>query len=143
MNALVPCDVYPSLVYDDAPAAIEWVCRAFGFKRRLVVPGTENRIEHSELSFGSVVVMISSPSERYGTVGPRRQTGTSQCLILRVDDPDAHYRTAKAEGAEILEGLTDHEYGSRGYMARDPGGHVWYFATYRPGTYSTDDAELV
>jgi uncharacterized glyoxalase superfamily protein PhnB len=30
-------------------------------------------------------------------------------------------------------GLTDQEYGSRDYAARDPEGNVWCFGTYRPG----------
>ena len=29
--------IIPSLRYRDAPAAIEWLCRAFGFEERLVV----------------------------------------------------------------------------------------------------------
>lgn len=32
-----PPDICPTLTYDDAPAAIEWLCRAFGFRRRFVV----------------------------------------------------------------------------------------------------------
>ena len=56
-----PSDIYPSLTYDDAPAAIAWLCRAFGFRERFVVPGPGNRVEHSELSIGTGVVMISSP----------------------------------------------------------------------------------
>ena len=32
-------DIYPSLCYEDAPAAIAWLCRAFGFTERLVVSG--------------------------------------------------------------------------------------------------------
>jgi len=28
-----PSDIYPSLTCDDAPAAIEWLCRAFGISR--------------------------------------------------------------------------------------------------------------
>ena len=31
----------PALRYDDAAAAVEWLCRAFGFKKHLVVPGED------------------------------------------------------------------------------------------------------
>ena len=51
----------PSLSYDDPMAAIEWLERAFGFTRRLVVPGPDGTVLHSELSFGNGVVMIGSP----------------------------------------------------------------------------------
>lgn len=45
-----PSDVYPSLTCEDAPAAIDWLCRTFGFTKRFVVPGPAGRIEHSEHS---------------------------------------------------------------------------------------------
>ena len=31
-------NIIPALRYRDAPAAVEWLCRAFGFARHLVVP---------------------------------------------------------------------------------------------------------
>ena len=42
--SLIPC-----LMYRDAPAAIEWLCRAFGFEKHLVVPGEKNTIAHAQL----------------------------------------------------------------------------------------------
>jgi uncharacterized glyoxalase superfamily protein PhnB len=39
---------------------------------------------------------------------------------------------ARANGAEIVRELTDEDYGSRGYTARDPEGNLWSFGTYRP-----------
>ncbi|WP_216362540.1 hypothetical protein [Bowmanella denitrificans] len=38
-------------------------------------------------------------------------------------------------GAEIIQPLQDEEYGARGYMVKDPQGHMWYFGNYRPGQY--------
>jgi uncharacterized glyoxalase superfamily protein PhnB len=52
---------------------------------------------------------------------------------VAVDDPDAHHARAKAAGAVIMMELTDQDYGSREYAARDPEGNVWCFGTYRPG----------
>lgn len=133
-------DVYPSLTYDDARAAIDWLCRAFGFTSRLIVPGPDSRIEHSELTLGAAVVMVSSPKPEMGRVGQKGLPGVSQALSIRVDDPDTHYRQAKAAGAAIIRDLRDEDYGSRGYMARDPEGHVWYFGTYRPGVHWRDES---
>jgi uncharacterized glyoxalase superfamily protein PhnB len=124
---------YPSLTYDDAHAAIDWLERAFGFTRRLVVPGPDGTVAHAELSFGTGVVMVSSPKPDKGRVGPRGLAGVPQGVCVHVDDPDAHHRRARAAGAQILEELRDEDYGSRGYMARDLEGHAWYFGTYRPG----------
>ncbi len=128
-------NIYPSLTYDDAPAAIEWLCRAFGFRKRLVVPGPGETVMHSELSVGPGVVMVSSPRPEQGRVSPRGLTGVSQALSVRVEDPDAHFVRAQAAGAVILRPLQDEDYGSRGYMVSDPEGHVWYFGTYLPGAW--------
>ena len=49
-----------------------------------------------------------------------------------VEDPDAHHERAVAAGAEVIRGLQNEEYGSRGDSARDPEGYVWHFGTYRP-----------
>ena len=129
--------IYPSLVYDDAPAAIEWLCRAFGFEKRLIVTGPGGEIQHSELSFGEAVIMVSSPRPAWKWIGPRRLAGHSQSLSLFVAEPDAHYERAKAAGAVIMRELRDEEYGARGYMAQDLEGHQWYFGDYRPGGYWT------
>jgi len=131
----IPSNIYPSLFYDDAPAAIEWLCRAFGFTKRLVVPGPGGTVVHSELSLGPGVIMVASAKPDRGLVGPRSLTGSCQALSVQVDDPDSHFARAKGAGAVILQELRDEEYGSRGYMAKDPEGHQWYFCTYRPGAY--------
>jgi uncharacterized glyoxalase superfamily protein PhnB len=55
--------VISCLRYRDAPAAIEWLCRAFGFEKRLVVPNPDGTIAHSELSFGNGMIMVGSVSE--------------------------------------------------------------------------------
>lgn len=133
-----PSNLYPSLTYDDAPAAIEWLCRAFGFRKRLVVPGPEGSIIHSELTLGPGVIMVSSAKPDAGRVGPRGLPGMSHGLCVRIDDPDDHYARARAAGATIIQELRDEEYGSRGYMAKDPEGHQWYFGTYRPGAHWTE-----
>jgi len=129
---------YPCLTYDDAPAAIEFLCRAFGFRRRLVVPGENGAVKHSELTFGDGVVMVGSADPAKQHMSPRALPGLHGGLCVRVDDPDAHHARAVAEGAEITRPLQDEDYGSRGYMARDPEGHEWYFGTYVPGAHWTE-----
>jgi len=133
----VASDIYPSLTYDDAPAAIDWLCRAFGFTKRLVVPGEDGSIVHSELSLGNAVVMVSSPKAEFNRVGPRAAQGLSMALSLYVEDPDTHHAVAMAAGAKPARPLQDEEYGARGYMVEDPEGHLWYFGNYRPGGYWT------
>ena len=38
---------------------------------------------------------------------------------------------AKSRGAEVLQGLKDEDYGSRGFTVKDPEGNVWTLGTYR------------
>jgi uncharacterized glyoxalase superfamily protein PhnB len=131
----VESDIYPCLTYDDAHAAIDWLCRAFGFTKRLVVPGEGGSVLHSELSLGNAVVMISSPKAEFNRVSPRSVRGMTQALSLYVPDPDAHCAAAMAAGAAPIRPLQDEDYGARGYMVADPEGHQWYFGNYRPGGY--------
>jgi hypothetical protein len=52
--------VIPCLRYRDAPAAIEWLCRAFGFEKQLVVPNRDGTIAHAQLRFGNGMIMLGS-----------------------------------------------------------------------------------
>jgi uncharacterized glyoxalase superfamily protein PhnB len=130
--------VIPSLRYKDAPAAIEWLCRVFGFSRHAVYEDGEGGIAHAQLVFGNGMVMLGSArddawSERFAApneIGGRN----TQALTCIVADADAHYAHAKAAGAAIVDEISSPEYGGRGYSARDPEGHLWWFGSYDPWT---------
>ena len=62
-------------------------------------------------------------------------------VYAAIDDPDAIHARAVGVGVDIVMELTDQEYGSRGFAARDPEGNVWCFGTFRPGT-AWRDGEL-
>jgi uncharacterized glyoxalase superfamily protein PhnB len=127
--------IHPFLRYDDAPAAIDFLQRAFGFEAKLVVPDAEpGKIAHAQLALSGGVVMIGSAhdDETLGLGSPQKRGSRSSGVYVVVADPDAHHARAKAAGAEIIMPLTDQEYGSREYAARDPEGYVWSFGTYQP-----------
>jgi uncharacterized glyoxalase superfamily protein PhnB len=125
-------DLIPSLSYRDAPAAIDWLERAFGFERVLVAEGENGRIAHAELRIGSGMLMLGSTSDRFDVKVPDEAGGVTAGIYVIVDDADAHHDRARAAGAEIIAELDDKPYGSRDYSARDPEGHLWHFGTYRP-----------
>ena len=81
-----------------------------------------------ELSYRSGLVQISSNK---GEATPF-QLGPC-CLYLVTDDPDAMHERAVAAGGEVVQGLTDRDYGSREASVRDAEGYVWCYGTYRPG----------
>ena len=60
--------VTPGLIYHDAPTAIEWLGRAFGFQTRTVVQGDNGTILHAHLTLGNGGVMLSS-AEGYAFPG--------------------------------------------------------------------------
>ena len=128
--------IYPSLRYRDAPAAIEFLERAFGFRRHEVIENPDGTIAHAELVYGTGMVMLGSEREDPLT-GPRAGKGW---LYMVVNDPDRHCETARAAGAEIVTELSDTDYGSRDYAARDPEGNLWHFGTYRPAAIETEAA---
>jgi uncharacterized glyoxalase superfamily protein PhnB len=127
--------VIPALQYEDAPAAIDFLCRAFGFEKSAVYEGEGGSIDHAQLTFGNGMIMLGSVKEtEYGklTVRPREAGGVTMSVYVIVDDADAHFACAKAAGAEITHELATKDYGGRDYSCKDPEGNVWTFGTYDP-----------
>ncbi|MHB8382314.1 MAG: VOC family protein [Candidatus Binataceae bacterium] len=128
--------IIPAMRYRNAPAAIEWLCKALGFEKHLVVPADHNRVAHAQLTYGNAMIMLSS--DRDGEFDrlmkhPDQIGGAvTQSVYVIVPDADVHYARAKASGAKILLELVDQDYGGRGYTCADPEGHVWSFGTYDP-----------
>jgi uncharacterized glyoxalase superfamily protein PhnB len=121
---------YPIVPYSDPRAAIGWLERAFGAEATAVYPPEPDQpLVHAEVRVGTGLVMISDVA-RPGE-SPFAMTGPV-CVYVVVDDPDALHDRAVAAGAEIVRGLTDQDYGSRDFAARDYYGNVWSFGTYRP-----------
>ncbi|HEX6116321.1 MAG TPA: VOC family protein [Solirubrobacterales bacterium] len=122
---------YPGLLYADADAAIEWLEQTLGFERREVHRDEDGGgIRHAELEFGSAVVMLSSAG--MGREPFRSLPAGNALVYCATDDVDALYERAREAGADIALELTDTDYGSRDFTARDPEGTLWAFGTYRP-----------
>ena len=128
--------VIPTMRYNDAAAAVAWLCEAFGFERQLVVPGEDGTVVHAQLVFGNGMVMVGSAreSEFDRVQKPPSTLGgvVSQSPYIIVEDVDLHYTQAVAAGAEIVVEIKDEDYGGRDYSCRDPEGHVWNFGSYDP-----------
>lgn len=122
--------IWPALAYADAPAAIRFLVKAFGFVETLVVPGEGGReIAHAELCWpegGGVMLGSTSDDSVFGRMKP----GMTSIYVV-TDAPDAVFQRATAAGAEVVRELKDEDYGSRGFTVRDPEGNLWTFGTYR------------
>jgi uncharacterized glyoxalase superfamily protein PhnB len=124
--------LYPLMRFTDAPAAIDFLERAFGFARRELIANPDGTIAHAELALGPSVLMLGSDRD-----DPRlgRRAGTGW-IYVAVSDPDGHCATARAAGAQIIDEPFDTDYGSRDYAALDCEGNQWHFGSYRPAAQS-------
>jgi len=128
--------IVPTLRYRDVAAAIDWLCRAFGFERHLVVPDDNGAVRYAELTFGDGMIMLGpvedSAFDKLMTQPEDAGGAETQICYLFVEDAGAHCDRAKAAGAEIVLDIEEEDGGGRGYSCRDLEGHIWNFGTYNP-----------
>lgn len=117
----------PYLAYQDAPAAIEFLVKAFGFEEELRYPMPDGRVGHCELKLGGQSLYLASAYEEMGFRSPQAFDGVHGQVYVRIDDVDGHFERAREAGATIAAEPVD-EHGSRMYRALDPEGHRWIFA---------------
>jgi uncharacterized glyoxalase superfamily protein PhnB len=123
--------VWPILTYRDARAGIAFLKEAFGFEERALYAREDDDsvIEHSELRWPlGGGVMLGTAGKDDSAFG-RRAPG-NDCVYVVCDDPDALFERATRAGADVIRGLVDEDYGSRGFSVRDPEGNLWSFGTY-------------
>ncbi|HEY3664013.1 MAG TPA: VOC family protein [Chthoniobacterales bacterium] len=115
----------PSLVVDDAAAAIDFYRKAFGAEELFRLTDPESgKVGHAEMTIKGVLVMLG---EEYAGINrsPKSLGGTSVNLGLMSTDAKADMDRAVAAGAEVVRPLADQFYGHRAGRVRDPFGHEW------------------
>jgi uncharacterized glyoxalase superfamily protein PhnB len=128
--------------YRDPWAALDFLEKAFGFERTMVITDKDGGLAHSEMRFGDSLLYVGGEWADF-VASPASIGGkNSQSLHVHLNEGiDDHCARAKAAGAVILQEPTDQFYGDRTYRARDPEGHIWTFGqTVRHVT--REDAEL-
>lgn len=135
-TAIASSTIMPTFRYNNAPAAIDWLCQVFGFERHAVYPGPDNTIGHAELTLGGGMIMLGSQKDdaygkRFKSPGEVGDVETSSVYII-VADADAVHARAKAAGGTIVRELQNTDYGSREFSVKDPEGHTWSVGTYNP-----------
>jgi uncharacterized glyoxalase superfamily protein PhnB len=133
--------VVPVLRYADVRAAVDWLCRAFGFTERLRIGDHRAQLDVAA-GAGSVVVtggaapavagaapaVAGAAPAVAGTTAEGAGTDPTHAVMVRVADVDAHCERAQRASARILSEPANYPYGERQYSALDPGGHVWTFS---------------
>lgn len=118
-------EIIPYLFYNDVPAALEWLARAFGFTEHLR-HGTPSGGMHAEMALDGQRIMMGQGSADWRMLPASELPAASAGIFVYVSDVDAHYRQAAAAGADIVHPPKDVDYG-RTYSVRDIGGHPWFF----------------
>ena len=125
----MPAIIQPVLHYDDLEKGVGYLIDTFGFEEHVIHRTPDGNPVYAELVLDGCYVGVgaSSPEPSAFDLGPA-------AFYVAIDDPDAmHERVAAAGDAEIVMGLTDQDYGSREFAARDYEGNIWCFGTFRAG----------
>ncbi|MFI6045377.1 MerR family transcriptional regulator [Nocardia sp. NPDC051321] len=119
----------PTLVYRDIAAAHEYLTTVFGMEPGRISRGEDGTVHHAEITAGDGVIWLHAVSEQFKLQSPITLGACTEGMSIVVEDVDAHFRHAKAAGAEILSEPTDQFYGYRDYSARDLEQRLWSFMT--------------
>ena len=122
-------DLISGVFYKDPLAALDWLEKAFGFERSMVITDKDGNLGHSEMRFGDGLIYVGSEWTDY-----RRQPGVGRRQEYAVDPYPSEGRDRRAlrprprgRRRDRAASPTDQFYGDRTYSARDPEGHVWTF----------------
>ncbi|MDG2025327.1 MAG: glyoxalase [Actinomycetota bacterium] len=122
--------VWPTIRCKNSRLVIDFLVTAFGFREHFFVANEGGEgVLHAELRWprgGGVMLGDQIPGDPSHLELP----GGPSSVYVVTDEPDALYDRAVEAGADIIRGLTDEGYGSRGFSAVDPEGNVWSFGTY-------------
>jgi uncharacterized glyoxalase superfamily protein PhnB len=125
-NRSVPSDsVIPHISYQNVVEACEWLTRVFGFREAFRYGEPVSGIQ---MYLGQAYLMLHCVPE--GRLSPAQLGYGTQMLTVFVEDVDAHYAKAVAEGAKIVEELQETVYGERQYGVEDLDGHKWLFSRH-------------
>jgi uncharacterized glyoxalase superfamily protein PhnB len=111
-----------ALYYEQPVEAARWLERVFQLRSWTGILETEEGT-WIEFHHGDVAILL------FELEGARGGASTDVPWVY-VDDLDAHFAHAKAEGATIAEEI--HQQGYRAYTAEDLEGRRWTFAQARP-----------
>ena len=129
--------VIPMLSYENGTAAMDWLCKVFGFTEKTRWLDDNGKLSHGEIAIGDNIIMLASPSAQYQSPKHHREKCKDAAawysvpyiingVLVYVGNVEEHFNQAKENGAVILSGL---EYGGPGtrYRAEDLEGQRWMF----------------
>lgn len=112
--------VMPYLIVTGAVRFFDFMQKVFGATEKLKTMRDEHTVMHAELQIGESTIMYADSTEQY----PPSTAG----MFVYVQDTDATYAKALAEGAVSVQEPVDQHYGrSAGII--DPVGNTWWLTS--------------
>lgn len=116
--------ITPSLVVNDAAAAIELYKNALGAKEEGRMTGPDGKVVHAALTIGTSKVFLCD-------VMPTMCASPSASnFYLYLDDVDTAFTKAKKAGMEEFSAVQDMFWGDRTGTVKDKFGIMWTLATH-------------
>ena len=105
-------------------ASVDFLEKAFGFTRGVVLPDPDGQLRYAEMRHGNGVVMLIRKGD---TTAP---TNGTSAVYAYVDDVDRALDHARRAGAGV-EAADDKPWGDRVAAVTDPDGYRWVLATFK------------
>jgi PhnB protein len=112
------------LAVENVAASIDFLERAFGFSRGVVLAEAGGPPRYAEMRHGSSVVMLVRKGDQTAA------TGGTGALYTYVGDVDRLAARARDAGAGVTD-AEDKPWGDRVAMVTDPDGYRWMLATFK------------
>jgi uncharacterized glyoxalase superfamily protein PhnB len=113
-RSMPPGSIIPELPYSNVLETADWLCRAFGFRKRLQI--ANHRVQ---LTFGTSSLVV---------IEKGKLPDSTYSIMLHVEDVDSHFEHARQAGATVINPPADYPFGERQCTLEDPGGHRWTFS---------------
>jgi PhnB protein len=116
--------VNPYLAVSNVAATVEFMERAFGFSRGVVLPDPDGQLRYAEMRHGdSVLMLVRKGDQATATAG-------AGALYTYVQDVDRALIQAREAGAGVTD-AEDKPWGDRAAVVTDPDGYRWVLATFK------------
>jgi len=125
------------LSYQDGPAAMDWLAKAFGFVEKTRWLDENGRLTHGEMTAGDGLIMLAEGPPGYQSPKAHRDSCQAAAewsrspyvvdgALVYVDDVRAHFERARGAGARLLSDVESAPPGDL-YRVEDIEGHRWMF----------------
>lgn len=97
----------------------------FGATEHFCFRNEDGSIHVAELEINGAVFHVHETMDWFAALDPGAANGVTTVIGLFVDDVNKIFKRAIQAGAKEISPVTDHDYGYRQGMFKDPFGHYW------------------